>query len=122
MMNIMLRSTSSSGEKALIPLPPVQEVQSRDTGCLHRVHGRGSRLWIVDQHFEHIDGVVLAEVALRFGERHEHHRAVILGHAHFEDRRHLVGLNAGRRTERGRRPARRHQRHHVADPDLQRLC
>ena len=69
---------------------------------LHGGHVLRHLLRVGDEHLEHVDGVALVEEALRLGERHEDHGAVVLRHAHLEDGRHLVGLDARRRAE-GRR-------------------
>jgi hypothetical protein len=63
--------------------------------------------------------LALVEVALGLGERHEDHGAVVFRHAHLEDGRDLVGLDARRRAERGDCAARRHQRDGIADIDAQ---
>ena len=68
MMNIMLRSTSSTVKK--LSLRCRQSTKCSD-GDARRLHGgdrtRPTVLGVVDDHLEHVDGVALVEEALRLG-------------------------------------------------------
>ena len=81
------------GEEAGVALAPVDEVQRGDAGLLHGApRARPHLVWVVHDHLEHVDRFALVEKALRLGERHEDHAAVVLRHAHLEERHDLVGL------------------------------
>ena len=121
MMNIMLRSTSSTVKKLSLRCRQSEKCSDGSLTCAHGRHLLGHRLRVGHQHLQHVDRIALVEEALGVRQRHEDHAAVVLRHAHLEDGQHLVGLDARRRAERRRGAARRHQRDGIADVDAQRV-
>jgi hypothetical protein len=71
---------------------------------------------IIDVDLDGSDVAGAVEVGLRLRQRHEHEGGVVLRHAHLENRRDLVRLDAWHRAQRGHGPARRNERHAVAHP------
>ena len=107
MMNIMLRSTSSTVKKLSFRWRQSEKCSPGMPAFFMAAICSADLLGVGHEHLEHVDRVALVEEALRLRERHEDHGAVVLGHAHLEHGRHLVGLDARRRAEgRGRAPRR----------------
>ena len=123
MMNIMLRSTSSTVKKLSFRWRQSEKCSARDAGlaswrpsCSPTSSGSATNTSSTST------ASPLLKIALRLGERHEDHGAVVLGHAHLEHGRHLVGLDARRRAEgRRRRPRGDTSVTRVADVDAQRI-
>ena len=87
MMNIMLRSTSSTVKKLSLRWRQSAKCSAGMPACFMTATCSVDPFGIVDHHLQHVDRVALVEVALRLRQRHEDHGAVVLGHAHLEDRR-----------------------------------